>query len=156
MAVLEGHKDLYRFGQNVPMSSSLLLVLPALFCSMGYKQAREGADPKPLVKKLNGVDTEMFRCYLLSSPRSLSFRGRPTFPFIDEEEDIDYTREREISEGEEGFRHHGALHFLHAAPTDPIDHDGDNSMSLLYLSLALYADVISWPWRSIPCGMRHG
>ena len=62
------------------MSSSLLLVLPALVCSRSYKQAREGADPKSLVEKSNGVDAEMFRCYLLSCP----FRGRPASPFIDE------------------------------------------------------------------------
>jgi len=90
--VLGGHKNLYWFGLNVPTSSSLLLVLPALVCSRGYKQAREGADPKSLVEKSNGVDAKMFRCYLLSSPRSLPFRGCPASPFIDEEEDTGYTR----------------------------------------------------------------
>ena len=86
--------DLYWFGQNVPTSSSLLLVLPALVCSRSYKQVRDAADPKSLVEKSNGVDAEMFRCYLLSSLRSVSFRGRPASPFIDEGEDTGYTRER--------------------------------------------------------------
>ena len=92
--MLGGHKNLYWFGQNVPTSSSLLLMLPALVCSRGYKQAREGADPKSLVEKSNGVDAKMFRCYLLSSLGSLPFRERPASPFIDEGEDTGYTRER--------------------------------------------------------------
>ena len=95
------------------------------------------------MEKSNGVDAEMFRCYLLSSPGSLPFRGCPASSFIDVGEDTGYTREREISEREEGFRHHGTLRFLHAGPADPVDHDGDGTMSLLCSSLALYADVVS-------------
>ena len=47
---------LYWFGQKVPMSSSsLLLVLLALkVCSTGYKQVREGEDPKSLMEGVNG------------------------------------------------------------------------------------------------------
>ena len=52
--VLGGHKGLYWFGQNVHTSSLLLLVLLDLVCSRGYKQAREGEDPKSLVKGVNG------------------------------------------------------------------------------------------------------
>ena len=55
--VLGGHKGLYWFGQNVPMSSLRLLVLPVLVCSMGYKRAREGEGPKSLVKRSNGVES---------------------------------------------------------------------------------------------------
>ena len=44
------------FGQNVHTSSSLLLLmlLALKVCSRGYKQAREGKDPKSLVKGKNG------------------------------------------------------------------------------------------------------
>ena len=73
--------------------------------------------------------------------------GRPASPFIGEGEGVGYTRERERererSKGEEGFQRHGALHFLHAGPADPVDHDGDGSMSLLCSSLALCTDVVS-------------
>ena len=55
--VLGGHKNLYRFGRNVPTFSLLLLVLPALVCSRGYKRARGGAGPKFLVKGSNGVES---------------------------------------------------------------------------------------------------
>ena len=49
-------RDLYWFRQKVPTSSSsLLLVLLALkVYSRGYKQAREGKDPKSLVERVNG------------------------------------------------------------------------------------------------------
>ena len=51
----ERTQGLYWFGQKVPTSnSSLLLVLLALkVCSRGYKWAREGKDPKSLVKGVN-------------------------------------------------------------------------------------------------------
>ena len=55
MVCLEA-RGLYWFGQKVPMSSSsLLLVLLTLeVCSRGYKQVREGKDPKSLVERVNG------------------------------------------------------------------------------------------------------
>ena len=86
--------DLYWFGQNAPTSNSLLLMLPALVCSRGYKQVREGANSKSLVEKSNGVDAKMFRCYLLSSLGSMPFRGHPSSPFLDEGKDTGYKRER--------------------------------------------------------------
>ena len=55
--VLEGHKGLYWFGQNVPTSRLLLLVLSALVCSRGYKREREGEVPKSLVRRTNGVES---------------------------------------------------------------------------------------------------
>ena len=55
--VLGGNKDLYWFGQNVPTSSLLLLVLPALVCSRGYKWTREGADPRSLVEGLKSAES---------------------------------------------------------------------------------------------------
>ena len=55
--VFVGHKDFYWFGQNVPTSSLLLLVLPALVCIRGYKRTREGAVLKSLVKRSNGVES---------------------------------------------------------------------------------------------------
>ena len=55
--VLGGHKDLYWFGRNVPTSSLLLLVLPVLVCSRGYKRARKEEGPKSLVKRSNGVES---------------------------------------------------------------------------------------------------
>ena len=49
-------RGLYWFEQNVPTSSSsLLLVLLSLkVCNRDYKQAREENDPKSLVKGVNG------------------------------------------------------------------------------------------------------
>jgi len=41
--VLGVHNNLYWFGRNVPTSSLLLLVLPALICSRDYKRAREAS-----------------------------------------------------------------------------------------------------------------
>ena len=54
--VLGGHKDLYWLRWNVPTSSLLLLVLPTLVYSRGYKQVREEEGPKSLVKRLNRVE----------------------------------------------------------------------------------------------------
>ena len=54
--MLGGHKDLYWFERNVPTSSLLLLMLPALVYSRGYKQAREGEGPKSLMEGSNGVE----------------------------------------------------------------------------------------------------
>ena len=49
-------RGLYWFRQNVPTSSSsLLLVLLALkVCSRGYKRVREGKDPRSLMEGVNG------------------------------------------------------------------------------------------------------
>ena len=91
--MLEGHKDLYWFGQSVPTSSSLLLVLPALVCSRGYKRGREGAGPKSLVKGSNGVESRRARS-------AVPFVGRPASAFIDVGKGAGYTREREREKSE--------------------------------------------------------
>jgi len=89
--VLGGHKDLYWFGQNVPTSNVLLLVLSTLVCSRGYKRAREGADPRSLVEGLKSAES------LFNHVFPFSFLGRPTFPFIGEGEGAGY-RERKREE----------------------------------------------------------
>ena len=86
----EGHKDLYWFGWNVPTSSLLLLlVLPALVCSRGYKRAREEEVPKSMMKR----SMELGLAELVQ-PCALPLMGRPAFPFIDKGEGAGY-RERE-------------------------------------------------------------
>ena len=105
-------------------------------------------------KNLMGL---MLRCLGVISYRlfeSVPFRGRLASPFIDEGK-IQVTRERDKRRGK-GFRCHGALCLLHAGPADPVDHDGDGSISLLCSPLALYAYVVSWSWRSILCGGWQG
>ena len=49
-------RRLYWFRQKVPTSSSslLLVLLAPKVCSRGYKRAREGKDPKSLVKGVSG------------------------------------------------------------------------------------------------------
>ena len=42
-----------------------MLVLPALVCSRGYKQEREGEDPRSLVEGLES-DESLFGCVLIA------------------------------------------------------------------------------------------
>jgi hypothetical protein len=114
--VLGGHKGLYLFGQNVPTSSVQLLVLPILVCSRGYKRAREGEGPKSLMEGSNRVESH-------STPPTM---GRPTSPFIGQGEGIGYMRERMRRKRAFGV----ASSFAPCmGPADPIDDDGDGSMS---------------------------
>ena len=91
-------RRLYWFRQKVPTSSSslLLVLLAPKVCSRGYKRAREGKDPKSLVKEASGC-WELDCCSAVRSCRALvriyigswwvdrfgiPFMGRPAFPFI--------------------------------------------------------------------------
>ena len=75
MAVLGGHKDLYWFEQNILTSSLLLLILPALVYSRGYKWVREGEDPRSLVEGLKSAESLFSRVFLFF------LLGASCFPF---------------------------------------------------------------------------
>jgi hypothetical protein len=83
--VLGGHKGLYWFRQNVPMSSVELLMLLVLVCRRGYKSGREGEGPKSLMEGSNRVES-------CSTSHTV---GRPASPFIGQGEGTSYMRERE-------------------------------------------------------------
>jgi len=87
--------DLYWLGQSVPMSCSLLFVLPALVCSRGYKRGRGEPIPSLWLKDRLLV-VESYGHYVLEASwlaRLSPFWGCPASPFIDKGEDTCYTRE---------------------------------------------------------------
>ena len=96
MAVLGGHKDLYWFGLNVHTSSLLMLMLPTLFV-VGVTNGREREPVPYLWCKDRMLAVEAYGHYVLETSclRSVPFQGRPSTPFIEEEEDTGYMRERE-------------------------------------------------------------
>ena len=89
---------------NVPTSSVLLLVLPALVCIRGYKWAREGEGPKSLVEGLKSAES-LLSSVLVRHVLICPFLGRPASPFIGEGEGTGYReKKKEKSEGEEGLQ----------------------------------------------------
>ena len=77
-----------------------------LVCSRGYKQVREGEDPKSPVEGVKGAESSLAaqpcaRIVLLCP--DLPFHGAPCFPFYRRRKNADYRGGKEEREREEGF-----------------------------------------------------
>ena len=86
--MLGGHKGLYRFGWNVPTSSSLLLVLPALGLQYGLQTGERGRGSQVSGERSERVLRARLPLSRVLMPCSfcphLPIMGRPASPFIGE------------------------------------------------------------------------
>ena len=156
-------QGLYWFGQNVPTSSLLLLVLPALSVvgvtygrereripGLWYIWAREGVDPRYLAEGLKSAES-LFSCSAVCSCLPLCCVVLYS-PFYRRRERCRLHQKKREGEnrGEEALWDRRVLLLLHADPTDAVDSDGDGSTSGSCSPLVLCLDAISCSWRSIP------
>ena len=124
-----------------------------LICSMGYKQVREGEDPKSLVEGVNGTESlltaQPCACVVLLCQDSF-FHERLASPFIGQGKARIIKEEKEKNKREEGFQGCRVLLLLYAGPTNPIDVNRDGSMLRPCLSPAPCTGVTCQSWRSTP------